>query len=135
MLPLVVDLSPWFSIAALVLLGFSTQEFGNLLSGYPCDTYGTFAASATAPMAFLRAILSGLFPLFGRQLFECLGASYSTFILATVATLFCVIAVLFGKYGKQVRTSSPFAARMLESSSIEKLEGHFLTAREQLTSV
>lgn len=120
--PLTSGLSPWISIASLVLIGFSTQEFDNLLSGYLCDTYASHAASANAPMAFLRATLSGTFPLFGRQVFEKLGPNTALFILAGVATVYCGIAILFGLYGKRVRESSSMAEKTWTASlSSEKL--------------
>jgi hypothetical protein len=119
--PLAAGISPYISIAALVLVGFSTQEFTNLLAGYLCDTYAANASSANAPMAFLRAMMSGTFPLFGRQYFEKFGANNASFILAGVATIFCVVAVLFGMYGKLIRERSPFAEKVwTESISTEK---------------
>jgi len=107
--PLTNGISPWISIASLVLIGFSTQEFDNLLSGYLCDCYASYASSANAPMAFLRAILSGTFPLFGRQVFEELGSNMALFILAGVATVYWGVAILFGIYGKKIRERSSIA--------------------------
>lgn len=120
--PLIGGLSPWISIASLVLIGFSTQEFDNLLSGYLCDTYASHAASANAPMAFLRATLSGTFPLFGRRVFEKLGPNTALFILSGVATVYCGIAICFGLYGKRVRERSSMAEKTWTASlSNEKL--------------
>ena len=73
-------------------------------------------------MAFLRAILSGTFPLFGRQVFHTLGANVAVFILAGVATLYCVVAILFGLYGKRIRERSQIAEKTWTASlSSEKL--------------
>jgi hypothetical protein len=120
--PLAAGLSPWVSISALILVGFSTQEFSNLLAGYLCDTYASNAASANAPMAFLRAMMSGTFPLFGRQFYENLGANEASFILAGIATVFCIFAVLFGIYGKNIRERSPVAEKIwTPMNSSEKL--------------
>ncbi|KAK3701470.1 hypothetical protein LTR37_015444 [Vermiconidia calcicola] len=102
--PLAINVSPWLSIASLVL-------FDSVLSGYLCDTYATYAASANAPMAFLRAILSGVFPLFGHQLFRNVGSNNALFILASVATGYCGVAMLFGVYGKRIRKRSPMAEK------------------------
>ncbi|KAK5173928.1 uncharacterized protein LTR77_002609 [Saxophila tyrrhenica] len=114
--PMTSGVSAWVSIASLVLIGFSTQEFDNLLSGYLCDTYATYAASANAPMAFLRAVLSGTFPLFGRQFFHKLGTNNALFISAGVATLYCGIAIVFSLYGKRVRERSSIAEKMWRAS-------------------
>lgn len=119
--PLVNGISPWVSIASLVLVGFSVVEFDNVLCGYLCDTYASYAGSANAPMAFLRAILSGCFPLFGHQLFHNLGANIALFILASVATAYCAVAFVFGRFGRTIRERSPFAEKAW-SASQEKLE-------------
>lgn len=114
--PLVIGISPWVSIASLVLVGFSVVEFDNVLCGYLCDTYASYAGSANAPMAFLRAMLSGCFPLFGHQLFHDLGANDALFILASVATAYCGVAFIFGRYGRKIRERSPFAEKAWSAS-------------------
>lgn len=119
--PMVIGISPWVSIASLVLVGFSVVEFDNVLRGYLCDTYASYAGSANAPMAFLRATLSGCFPLFGHQLFYGLGANNALFILAGVATAYCGVAVIFGRYGRRIRERSPFAEKAW-SASLENVE-------------
>jgi hypothetical protein len=72
--PLVEGLSPWIPIASLSLVGFSVVEFDTVLAGYLTDTYTSHAASANASLSFLRAVLSGILPLFGRRMFAGLGA-------------------------------------------------------------
>ncbi|TKA72980.1 hypothetical protein B0A55_05301 [Friedmanniomyces simplex] len=102
-----------FYVAAPVLaigLWWFASTFDNVLSGYLTDSYASYAASANAPMAFLRAILSGVFPLFGRQLFSKMGNNNALFMLAWLATCFCGVAVWFAFYGKQLRQRSPFAS-------------------------
>lgn len=115
--PLVVGISPLASTASLVLVGFSVVEFDNVLCGYLCDTYASFAGSANAPMAFLRAMLSGCFPLFGHQLFHGLGANKALFILASVATAYCGVAFISGRYGRKIRERSPFAGKAWSASA------------------
>lgn len=108
--------TPWASIPSLALVGFSVVEFDNVLSGYLCDTYASHAASANAPMAFLRAMLSGIFPLFGQQLFQTARANNVLFVLAGIASAYCGVAVLFRVYGKQIRQRSPFAEKAWKES-------------------
>ena len=115
--PLVPGVSAWASIASLVLIGYGVVEFDNVLSGYLTDAYSSYAASANAPMAFLRATLSGVFPLFGRQMFEAMGNNNALFMLAALATLFCGVAVWFAFYGKKLRERSPFASESSRISS------------------
>ncbi|EME89369.1 uncharacterized protein MYCFIDRAFT_55780 [Pseudocercospora fijiensis CIRAD86] len=107
--PLVEGVSAWVSIASLSFFGFAVVEFDCVLSGYLTDVYATYAASANAPMAFLRATMSGTFPLFGTQMFKGLGNNSALFILAGLATAYCGIAALFGVFGASVRRRSPFA--------------------------
>ncbi len=109
--PLVAGLSPYVLMGALVLIGFSVVEFDAVLSGYLCDTYAAYAASANASLACLRCILSGVFPLFGPSVFRKLGPNYALFALAGVATAYCAVALLFGLYRKQIRERSPFATK------------------------
>ncbi|KAK0879695.1 hypothetical protein LTR87_006497 [Friedmanniomyces endolithicus] len=108
--PLIPTISPWVSVASLALIGFGVVEFDNVLSGYLTDSYTSYAASANAPMAFLRAILSGVFPLIGRRMFSKLGNNNALFLLAALATCFCGVAVWFAFQGKQLRQRSPFAS-------------------------
>ena len=74
-------------------------------------------------MSFLRAIFSGVFPLFAQQFFIKLGSNSALVILAGVATLYCGVAVLFGLYGRQIRERSPIAKKTWAASlSNESLE-------------
>jgi hypothetical protein len=90
----------------LLPIGFVVVEFDYVLSRYLVDTYAARAVSATTAMCFLRAILSGVFPLFGRQMFEKLGANNTTFILACLATIFCGVAEVFRRHRKAIRYRS-----------------------------
>lgn len=62
-------LSPWVSIAALLPLGFLTNEFDQVMTMYLCDTYTSIAGSAAAPLSYLRAMLSAAYPLFATKMF------------------------------------------------------------------
>ncbi|QDS69421.1 hypothetical protein FKW77_005226 [Venturia effusa] len=101
--------SPLISIAALVPLGFAFNEFDYVLVGYLCDTYTTDAGSANAPMGFIRATLIAVYPLFGPAIFKGLGNNFAASILAAVATLYCLIAFGFWKYGAKLRKRSLWA--------------------------
>lgn len=80
-------------MVALVFVGACTNEFDGILQGYLTDAYAMYAASANAPLAVLRGILSGTFPIFAKQMFSGLGSNISASILAGVATIFCGVAV------------------------------------------
>lgn len=103
------SISPFASMPALIFVGYAATEFDYVLSGYITDTYGAFASSATAPLGFVRASLSGVFPLFGRQMFVNLDNNIAGTVLAVIATAFVGIAVLFWKFGKRLREKSRFS--------------------------
>lgn len=124
--PLTKNVTPWVSISALALVGFSVVEFDTVLAGYLTDTYTSHAASANASLSFLRAVLSGLLPLLGHQMFSQLGANVAVFVLAGLATLYCGVAVLFAKYGKRIRLRSKFAQHTLEVKRAVDIEPAFV---------
>lgn len=98
--------SPWFSMAAFIPLGFATNEFDQVLSGFLCDTYSTIAGSANAPLSFVRAMLCAVFPLFAGNLFRKVGNNGAVSVLAGVATLWCGAAWAFWKHGRSIREGS-----------------------------
>jgi hypothetical protein len=106
------SISPFASMPALIFVGYATTEFDYVLSGYITDSYGEFASSANAPLGFVRSVLSGVFPLFGQQMFVNLGSDIAGTTLAVIATAFCGIAVLFWKYGKILREKSRLASEL-----------------------
>jgi hypothetical protein len=116
--PPYVSASPAVSTIPLIPIGFVVVEFDYVLSGYLTDIYATHAASATVAMCFLRALLSGVFPLFGRQMFERLGANNATFILAGLATIFCGVAEVFRRHGQAIRRTSRVAEETGEDPTV-----------------
>jgi hypothetical protein len=97
------------SMVGLVLIGFAANEFAYTLNGYLSDSYTIYASSGLATLAFLRALVSGIMPLFAYPMFSGLGGNIAGSILAGVATLFCVTPFIFLKYGRRLRERSPFA--------------------------
>ena len=79
------------------------------MQGYLTDSYTDYAASANAPLACIRGILSAVFPIFGEQMFEILGSNVSGSILAAVATVYCLVALWFWRNGARARERSRFA--------------------------
>jgi len=114
---------PWYaSILGLLPVGFATNEFACTLSGYLADTYTIYASSAFAALAFLRAVLAGLFPLVGRPMYVHLGPNWASVVLAIVATVFCAAPVLFRKFGKRIRQRSVFAKYSFAVNSETQIE-------------
>ncbi|KAJ5103500.1 hypothetical protein N7532_004029 [Penicillium argentinense] len=101
---------PWIvPTVSLVLVGYALTEIDSVLYGYISDSYLSYSASATAAVAFFRGVLSGVVPLFTRQMFSGLGANIAVSILAGVATLFCVVPPIFLCFGERIRQRSKFA--------------------------
>lgn len=114
---------PWYaSILGLIPIGFATNEFACTLSGYLADTYTIYASSAFAALAFLRAVLAGLFPLVGRPMYVELGSNWASVVLACVATVFCLTPILFVKFGRGIRQRSKFAKYSLEVTNQTQIE-------------
>lgn len=121
-IPPLVDVgSPWPSIVALVLIGYGVVEFDNVLSGYLTDSYNRYAASANAPMSFLRCIFSSVSPLFGPKMFKGMGNNYAVMLLAGAATVFCGIAVWFQRCGEELRKRSAFAEGTASAASSREM--------------
>lgn len=108
--PAASSVSPFVSMAALILVGYAVTEFDYVLTGYLCDAYPNYAASANAPLGFVRAVCSGCFPLFGRSLFQALGNNIAGTVLAAIATSFVFCAAGFWRYGRRLREASAFAS-------------------------
>lgn len=102
------------STAALVLIGFAVNEFDSVLAGYLADSYQGYAASGFAAVQLLRSSMSAAFPLFATDMYDALGANVASSILAALATVFCILPPLFGRYGRQIRGLSKFAKHSLQ---------------------
>lgn len=120
-IPPMATVSPFVSISALVVVGFAASEFLYVLSGYLTDTYGAWAASANAPQAIIRAILSGATPLFGTAMFKNIGNNGAASILAGIATAYCAVAFCFWKFGKRVREHSKFAVHANDTMIVDSV--------------
>lgn len=102
--------------SALVLVGYSVNEFDSVLSGYLADSYLSYSASAFGAQALLRSVFSAGFPLFADKMFSSLGNNIAVSILAAVATIFCIAPPLFIRFGERVRKRSRFATYSLSLS-------------------
>jgi ABC-type multidrug transport system fused ATPase/permease subunit len=110
------------SAISLILLGYAASEFDTVLAGYLADSYTSYAASAFSSCAFLRAIFSGVFPLFASPLYENLGNNTAGSVFAAIATVFCVVPFVFIKFGLRLRGASRFAKESLTGEEVEVLE-------------
>lgn len=102
--------SSWIVPAlSLVFVGYALTETDTALYGYISDSYLSYSASASAAVAFMRALVSGVVPLFTKQMFSGLGNNIAMTVLAGVATAFCIVPPVFVFYGERIRQASKFA--------------------------
>jgi hypothetical protein len=114
---------PWYAtIVGLIPIGFAINEFACTLSGYLADTYTIYTSSALAALAFLRAVLAGLFPLIGEPMYAGLGVNWASVVLAGVATIFCFTPIWFIRYGREIRQRSEFAKYSFRMNSETQIE-------------
>ena len=114
---------PWAaSSTSLLLLGFAVGEFDIVLTQYLRDSYTSHSWSAGNSMTFLQALFGGVFPIFTTPLYTNMNHNLSTSILAIIATIFCIIPVIFLMFGKKLRGMSKFARESLGREEIEAME-------------
>ncbi|OJJ42099.1 hypothetical protein ASPZODRAFT_137488 [Penicilliopsis zonata CBS 506.65] len=102
-------ISPASPIVAAVVFGCGfCIVFGQCIN-FLVDTYGPYAASATASATFLRSVLAAAFPLFSQPMFRRLGVGSAMSVLGGIATLAVPVPFLFMIYGKRLRKMSKFA--------------------------
>ncbi|KAI9927494.1 hypothetical protein ASPWEDRAFT_119309 [Aspergillus wentii DTO 134E9] len=82
--------------------------FGQCIN-FLVDTYGPYAASATASNTFLRSVLAAAFPLFSQPMFRNLGVGPAMSILGGIAAAAIPVPFLFMIYGVRLRKMSKFA--------------------------
>jgi hypothetical protein len=92
---------------AFIGAGFNTtfQQCLNFL----VDTYGIYAASATAANTFLRSLFASGLPLAARPMFHHMGVGPACSLLGAIAAIMLPVPFLFIKFGPQLRKMSKFA--------------------------
>lgn len=96
-------------IIGSALFGLGCIYVFNGIFGYTVDAYRLYAASAMGCNSFIRSIMSGVFPLFGVQMFSGMGIHWACTLLALFSCLLIPVAFLFSKYGETFRKQSPYA--------------------------
>lgn len=80
--------------------------------GYTADGYKLYSASAMACNSLVRSCMSGGFPLFGLQMYEKMGVNWASCFLGFLLILMIPFPFAFFKYGKILRSKSPYAWSM-----------------------
>jgi len=79
---------------------------------YTTDAYRLYSASAMACNSLIRSYMSGVFPLFGLQMYEGIGVNWGSSVLAFATVAMIPFPFLFFKYGEEIRSKSPYAWSM-----------------------
>lgn len=98
--------------APLVATTFIGAGFNSIFQqciNFLVDTYGPYAASATAANTFLRSLLACGLPLAVRPMFAAMGVGPGMSVLGGVAALAIPVPFLFMKFGLSLREKSRFA--------------------------
>lgn len=94
-------------MAAGAVFGLGYYTTFNAILAYIVAAYPRTPASAVAVNVFVRGVLCGAFPLFGKQLFESsLGFHWATSLIGFIALLLSPVGFLFKRYGYRFRQST-----------------------------
>lgn len=95
-------------IIGSAIFGGGTVLVFNGVFAYTVDAYRLYAASAMATNTFVRCTMSGVFPLFGLQMYEHMGIHWATTLLALFGCLLIPIPFVLFKYGELLRSKSSY---------------------------
>lgn len=90
------------------IYGMGTILVFNGIFAYTVEAYRRYIASAMAANSFIRSLMSGVFPLFGLQMYEKLSIQWATTLLALFACVLIPIPFVFYRYGEHLREKSVY---------------------------
>ncbi len=96
-------------VIACALIGAGFNSIFQQCINFLVDTYGPYAASATAANTFLRSIFAAGLPLATRAMVKGVGIGPAMSILGGIAVVLVPVPILFMKYGSRLRERSKFA--------------------------
>lgn len=120
-------ISPWSSMCALCLLGFSWAGIYVTVYQYILDTYGIYAGSALAIITCWRYLFSGASNLYSDPMYEGIGVQWSATWLGILAVLQAPLPLLFYRYGHWIRMKSSFAGRYARPDNPRERTGNALS--------
>ena len=101
--------SMWASLVFTLFIGAGFNSIFQQCINFLVDTYGMYAASATAANTFLRSLLACGLPLAVRPMFAAMGVGPGMSVLGGVAAVAIPVPFLFMKFGYSLRKRSRFA--------------------------
>ncbi|WVQ81596.1 hypothetical protein IAT38_003720 [Cryptococcus sp. DSM 104549] len=81
---------------------------------YLADAYETYSSSAQAAQSFCRNFLSGIFPLFGHQMYVAMGYPHASTLVASVALALAAAPILLILFGKKLRARSKVTSALFK---------------------
>ncbi|KAJ9664495.1 hypothetical protein H2198_000146 [Neophaeococcomyces mojaviensis] len=96
-------------LIATVFIGAGFNSIFQQCINFLVDTYGIYAASATAANTFLRSLMACGLPLAVQPMFHAIGVGPGMSVLGGVAALAIPVPFLFMKFGYTLRKMSKFA--------------------------
>lgn len=100
---------PWIVPSiALAFVGFGMFCSTAAVTTYVVDAYAKYAASAVAGIAFLENFMAAFLPLATQSLYRTLGFQWASSLLGFVALALSCIPLVLLRYGRSIRTKSPF---------------------------
>ncbi|KAK5088392.1 hypothetical protein LTR05_002610 [Lithohypha guttulata] len=102
------NISVWAPLTFTLLIGAGFNSIFQQCINFLVDTYGLYAASATAANTFLRSLMACGLPLAVRPMFAALGVGPGMSVLGAVAAVAIPVPFLFMKYGHNLRQRSRF---------------------------
>ncbi|EME39391.1 hypothetical protein DOTSEDRAFT_91758 [Dothistroma septosporum NZE10] len=123
------SISPWSSLGAVVLLGFSWAGIYVTVYQYLLDTYGIYAGSALAIITCWRYLASGAVNLVSRPMYDGIGVHWVMTLLGCLAVLQMPLPIVFYYYGPRIRQKSAFAGRYARPENARNRTGRALQWR------
>lgn len=103
------NISIWAPVVFTLFIGAGFNSIFQQCINFLVDTYGVYAASATAANTFLRSLMACGLPLVVKPMFGALGVGPGMSVLGAVAAAAIPVPFLFMKFGYSLRKRSRFA--------------------------
>lgn len=103
------SITVWAPLVFTLLIGAGFNSIFQQCINFLVDTYGLYAASATAANTFLRSLMASGLPLAVQPMVNAIGVGPSMSVLGGIAALAVPVPFLFLKYGYSLRKRSHFA--------------------------
>lgn len=98
---------------SLAMVGFGTTAVVVSIANYLIDAYSKYAASALGAVGLVENISIAFLPLAATDMYSDLGFQWASSLLALVSLLLVVTPFAVLKWGKEIRSRSPFMKKAI----------------------